>query len=308
LTGPMFTIFEAVFPVFSLIIIGAIFRRINFPGNSFWPLAEKLTYYALFPALLITTLATADIGKLPVGQIFWPIASVTLLIAAVLLFCRKYLSIDPPSFTSVFQGSIRPNTYIGLAAGSALYGDPGLAVITVALAVLIPLVNLLSVLVLTYYHPGKSCSVWGVLRTVLGNPLIIACAIGIFLNKIGLGLPYGSGSVLEIFARAALPLGLLSVGASLGMISMKNIGSQLLLPSVFKLIVFPMLTAAACLYLGVGELVLACAVLFTALPGSASSYILASQLGGNKELMSGIITVETVGSAVTIPCLLLLFG
>jgi len=304
----MFTIFEAIFPVFSLIIIGSVFRRINFPGNLFWPLAEKLTYYALFPALLVTTLATANIGTLPVGQIFWPIACVTLLIAAVLLLFRKYLGMDASSFTSVFQGSIRPNTYIGLAAGSALYGEPGIAVITVALAVLIPLVNLLSVLVLTYFHPEKSCSVWEALWTVLKNPLIIACAVGIFFNKVGLGLPYGSGSILEIFARAALPLGLLSVGASLGMISMENIGSQLILPSIFKLIVFPMLTAMVCIYIGVGELVLACAVLFTALPGSVSSYILASQLGGNKELMSGIITVETVGSAVTIPCLLLVFG
>ena len=303
----MFTIVEAVFPVFSLIIIGCIFRRINFPGSSFWPLAEQLTYYALFPALLVTTLATADIGGLAVGQIFWPIACVTLLIAALLLFLRKHLGIDAPSFTSVFQGSIRPNTYIGLAAGSALYGDPGIAVITVALAVLIPLVNLLSVLVLTYFNPDKNCSVWEALATVLKNPLIIACSIGIFLNKIGIGLPYGMENVLEIFARAALPLGLLSVGASLGIISRKNIGSQLLLPSVLKLIVFPTLTAMVCIYLGVSELILACAVLFTALPGSASSYILASQLGGNKELMSGIITVETVGSAVTIPFLLLLF-
>ena len=55
----MLTILEAVFPVFSLIIIGSIFRRINFPGHTFWPHAEKFTYYTLFPALLVTTLATA---------------------------------------------------------------------------------------------------------------------------------------------------------------------------------------------------------------------------------------------------------
>lgn len=304
----MLTIFEAVFPVFSLIVIGAIFRRINFPGNTFWPLAEKLTYFTLFPALLVTTLAVADIGDLAIGQIFWPIASVTFFIAGFLLFFRRYLGIDAPSFTSVFQGSIRPNTYIGLAAGSALYGDLGIAVITVALAVLIPLVNLLSVLVLTYCQPERKSSVWEALWIVLKNPLIIACVIGMFLNRTGLGLPYGSFDILSIFARAALPLGLLSVGASLGLISMKNIGSQLLLPSVFKLIVFPVLTAVACIYIGVGELVLACAVLFTALPGSASSYILASQLGGNKELMSSIITVETVASALTIPSLLTIFG
>ncbi|MBC8316589.1 MAG: AEC family transporter [Desulfobulbaceae bacterium] len=304
----MLIILEAVFPVFSLIVIGAIFRRIHFPGDTFWPLAERLTYFVLFPALLVTILAGVDIGDLPVGKIFWPIAIVTFFIAAILLFSRRYLAIDGPSFTSVFQGSIRPNTYIGLAACSALYGDAGMAVITVALAVLIPLVNLLSVLVLTYYRQEGKSSFGEALWIVIKNPLIIACGIGVFLNKTGTGLPYGSFDILSIFARAALPLGLLSVGASLGMISRQNVGSQLLLPSALKLVVFPVFTALACLYLGVAELVLACAVLFTALPGSASSYILASQLGGNKELMSGIITVETVASALTIPCLLMIFG
>jgi predicted permease len=304
----MLTIFEAIFPVFSLIIIGALFRRINFPGDMFWPLAEKLVYYALFPALLLSTLATADIGDIPVFQMFWPLVTVTCFISGLLLFVKRYLSISSSAFTSVFQGSIRPNTYIGLAAGAALYGGTGIAIITVTLAIIIPMVNLLSVMIMTYYQPKQQTSFFQSLWTVAKNPLIIACAAGALLNKIGVGLPYGTEELVKIFARAALPLGLLSVGASLRLMDGKNLGSQLLLPSTAKLIAFPILTALACMFAGVDSLVLACMVLFTSLPGSASSYILASQLGGDKELMSNIITIETALAAITIPCLLLLFG
>jgi len=304
----MLTILEAIFPVFSLIIIGTVFRRINFPGDMFWPLAEKLVYYALFPALLISTLATANIDSIPVAQMFWPLVSATCVIAGSLLFLKSYLNLSSASFTSVFQGSIRPNTYIGLAAGSSLYGDPGLAIITMTLAIIIPMVNLLSVFVLTFYQPGTKSTIFHSFWTVAKNPLIIACAVGALLNKTGIGLPYGSDELFKIFARAALPLGLLSVGASLRMLDGNNIGRQLLLPSATKLVIFPFLTATACLFSGLSPLVMACMVLFTSLPGSASSYILASQLGGNKELMSSIITVETALAAITIPCVLLVFG
>lgn len=304
----MLTILNAIFPVFSLIIIGAVFRRINFPGDMFWPLAEKLVYYALFPALLLSTLATADIGDIPVLQMILPLVTVTCFIAGLLLFLKRFLDISSPSFTSVFQGSIRPNTYIGLAAGAALYGDAGIAIITVTLAIIIPMVNLLSVLVMTYYQEERQSGILQSLWTVAKNPLIIACAVGALLNKIGIGLPYGTDELFTIFARAALPLGLLSVGASLKLMDGKNLGSQLLLPSAAKLIVFPVMTALACHYAGLSPLVVACMVLFTSLPGSASSYILASQLGGDKELMSSIITIETALAAVTIPCLLLIFG
>jgi predicted permease len=306
----MLPILEAIFPVFSLIIIGAIFRRINFPGEVFWPLAEKLVYYALFPALLLSTLANADIDGIPVFHMFWPLASVTCFIAVSLLCLKRYLEVSSASFTSVFQGSIRPNTYIGLAAGAALYGKQGIAIITVTLAIIIPLVNFLSVFVMTFYQPGSHSrhSIPKSLLTVAQNPLIIACAVGALLNKTGIGLPSVAGELFSIFARAALPLGLLSVGASLKMMDNRNIASQLVLPSAMKLLIFPSLTALVCSFVGLNQLVLACMVLFTSLPGSASSYILASQLGGDKELMSSIITVETALAAITIPCLLLIFG
>ncbi|HAK60119.1 MAG TPA: AEC family transporter [Nitrospiraceae bacterium] len=300
----MLPVLEALFPIFSLIVIGFLFRRANFPGDSFWPFADRLTYFALFPALLLTTLATADIAGLPMMRMAGAIIAATLVIALILILLRRRLGANVPAFTSMFQGSIRPNTYVGLAAGGALFGEEGLALIAVAIAVLVPLVNLLSVGILTYYLSEKRQGAFRLLVKVLKNPLIIACGIGIGLNLTGIGLPYGTNNLLDIFSRAALPLGLLSVGAGLSLARDNAAWVRLGVPSALKLVLFPVLTAIACTLLGVTGLPLICAVLFTSLPSSVSSYILASQLGGDTRLMSGIITVETALSALTIPVFL----
>jgi malonate transporter len=59
---------------------------------------------------------------------------------------------------------------------------------------------------------------------LITNPLILACLIGIGLNVSGIGLPWGSAAVLEILARAALPLGLLAVGAGLRLDALRQPG------------------------------------------------------------------------------------
>jgi predicted permease len=53
-------IFGALGPIFFVIGLGYVLRRSRFPGEAFWPTAEKLTYYLLFPALLVHRLALAD--------------------------------------------------------------------------------------------------------------------------------------------------------------------------------------------------------------------------------------------------------
>jgi predicted permease len=55
--------------------------------------------------------------------------------------------VDGPAFTSVFQGGIRFNNYVGLTVASGLLGTPGLALAAVANAVIVPTANVLAILV-----------------------------------------------------------------------------------------------------------------------------------------------------------------
>ena len=50
------------------------------------------------------------------------------------------------------------------------------------------------------------------------------------------------------------------------------------------------------------------AVIFTAVPASVSSFILARQMGGDHVLMAGIITSQTAAAAVTMPLVLVFLG
>ena len=66
-------------------------------------------------------------------------------------------SIDGPAFTSIFQGATRWQTYVALAVSDNLFGTHGLALASVAMVAIIPLVNVFSVSVLAHYaSSGRS--------------------------------------------------------------------------------------------------------------------------------------------------------
>jgi len=302
----MNTFIVALLPVFGTIVVGYLFKRYTFPGDAFWPLAARITYFAFFPALLINNLAPARLADLAIGRLILAVLLPTLLVALAVILARPYLRISGVVFTSVFQGSIRFNTYVGLAAVAALYGSPGITLVAINLAVLVPLVNVLSVLMLTRHGSIRSLHWRDTLPALAQNPLIIACVLGIALNLSGIGLPFVTGELLEIFARAALPMGLLTVGADLDLRAVRTGVWPVLVASGLKLLVLPLLTALACRLLGIGDLAMAVAVIFAALPTATSAYILAQQMGGDAQLMAGLLTVQTLAAVVTMPLVLLL--
>jgi len=140
------------------------------------------------------------------------------------------------------------------------------------------------------------------------NPLIIACTSGIILNYSGIGLHAVLEETFSIFGRAALPVGLLCVGAAVDVAAARNSGKIVAFSSVLKLIVFPLLMWSLCILLRLDHQLSAIAILFAALPGSPAAYILSRQLGGDSSLIAGIITVQIVAAMVTFPLVMALLA
>lgn len=295
-------IIGALGPIFALILLGLGLRRFGFPGDGFWPAAERITYFLLFPALLVHRLALARLGDYAVGPVVGIIVALLLAMTALAYALRPWLRVDGPAFTSVYQGMIRFNTYVGLAVALALFHAEGGTVAALIMAIMIPLINVLCVLVLNL-HAGGTATAVGVVRGLIANPLILACLTGIGLNLSGIGLPWGSAAVLEILARAALPLGLLAVGAGLRLDGLRRPG-LLATASALKLLVLPALAAILCWIVQPGVLETAILVTFAALPGAPTAYILARQLGGDTSLIAAIVTVEIAAAMVTLPLVL----
>ncbi len=304
----MLPIVLATVPIFLVIFLGAGLKTWRLLPEGFWAPAERLVYTVLLPALLISTLASADLSGLDAGAMAGAIAAALLIMTGVLLGLRPALAKSGPAFASLFQGATRMNTYIGLSVAFAVHDTGGLAAAAVAVAVIVPLGNLLGVAMLARFGSGGTPSFAAGAGLILRNPLIAACLIGIVMNVSGIGLPPVVGPLLDILARGALPLALLAVGAGLDLRAARAGGRSLAAATGLKLLVLPGITAAGCWLLGVSPIATFVAVLFNGSPTSAASYILARQLGGDAPLMAGIITVQTACAMVTLPIVLTLLG
>lgn len=123
---------EALGPLFLLILLGALLGWRRIPGDDFWPAMERLIYFLLFPAMLIATLATADVAQVPVLRLAVALLGTMSLFALALWCGRHRLGLTPAAFTSLFQGTLRFNTYVGVAGAAALHGQAGATVAAVA--------------------------------------------------------------------------------------------------------------------------------------------------------------------------------
>src|ERR687890_608019 len=131
-----------------LIALGWTLGQWDFAGEAFWRGFDRLVYFVLLPTLLLRSLAGAEFSSAEAGALPLAAALPHFVLTPLLLTARRALGLDGPAFTSVYQGSVRSNTYTALATVPVLYGEGGLALLALLIAAVGPLVNVLGVLVL----------------------------------------------------------------------------------------------------------------------------------------------------------------
>ena len=297
----MLIVLRSVAVVFTLVALGCVLRRRGYRQPDFWATLDSLTYHVLMPSMLFYKIATADLnGAGPpmqgVGLVFGGFCAILALCAALQLA----FAWEPARFSCVFQGSLRYNTYIFLGIVVALYGEAGLVVAALVMAVMIPVLNVACVAMFALCVRQGAFSWTGALKTVAGNPLILACLLGAGANA--LNLPSGLFEPLRILGTAAVVCGLLSVGAGLQFRDLAHLKSEFYASAALKLVVYPALVLAGAHLAGLPPVVAGVCVLYAAMPTAPTSYILARQLGGDTDLMALIITMEILLSPLTIFC------
>lgn len=294
-------ILSTLTPIFVTILLGFLISRSPVSSKTMWSELEHFTYYVFFPALLLLRLSASNFDWEDVADISMVIGLVLFVVTVLILSLRKLVASDSASLASIYQGSIRFNTFIGLACIDALYGDKGLTSAALCLAIYIPLVNVLCVVSLSGGGEGGTKRLSRIINSVATNPLVLACLAGIAISYSGMKMPALAVSVIEMLSQPALPLGLLAVGAGIRFVALGEQSWQLLVAVVNKFTLLPGLVLAACLFFDTPTNFAVILVLLTTLPAPPSAYILARQLGGNESLMANIITVQTLAAFFVIP-------
>jgi len=297
-------VIAALLPVFLLIVLGFVLKRTLMPIDTQWHGLERLTYYVLFPVLLVQTLVKADLTRVPIAGVGGALLLSALAMSLLCLALRRPLAragVDGPAFTSIFQGAIRWQTYVALSVSGNLFGSVGLALASVAMVAIIPLVNVFSVAVLAHYASPQKQSMGAIIMTVVKNPLIWACVIGLAINVAHIPLPKIWHEVANALGGSSLAIGLLVTGAGLHLEGMFRPSLAASVALVLKLVLMPALAVALGLWFGLGGSSLAIVTACAAVPTSPSAYVMARQLGGDAPLLAQIITLQTILAAITMP-------
>ncbi|MEY9885701.1 AEC family transporter [Bradyrhizobium sp. USDA 329] len=294
----------ALLPVFILIVLGVVLKHSLMRLDTQWHGLEQLTYFVLFPMLLIQTLVKADLSRVPVAGVGGALLLSALAMSLLCLALRPALSrlgIDGPAFTSIFQGATRWQTFVALSIAANMFGDLGLALASVAMVAIIPLVNVFSVAVLAHYAAREKRSPRAIAMTVIRNPLIWACAIGLAVNLMHLPLPKIWHEVADALSRSSLAIGLLVTGAGLHLKGLLRPSLGAAIGVGLKLVLMPALALGLAAWFGITGNSLAIVAICAAVPTSPSAYVLARQMGGDAPLLAQIITLQTILAAITMP-------
>ena len=296
----------ALLPVTVLIAFGLVLKRLpGFRSSEFWSGAEKLAYYCLLPVLLFTSVAEVDVAHVPLARLAAALVIPTVIVSVGIVLARRVIARDLPAFTSVLQGGVRFNTYIGLSLAGSLFGSEGSAVAAIVAAILVPTVNVISSLGFEFLRTGPT-SLLALLRAIVTNPLVLGCVAGAAVNITGLGLPDVAATALDPLAAASLPIGLLCVGAGLQTFSMRAHARAIVTSTLIKLLVLPGLSLAALSIVDVPTVPALVGLLFQSIATASSGYVMARQLGGDAKLMAALIAGQTVVMLVTLPVVLLI--
>lgn len=300
---------DSLIAVFLVIATGWVLKARNLVSPSHWLGVERLTYQVLFPAVVIHTLAMADLRGVPVVAMGASLVLAILSVAACLLLTRPLLAqagIDGPAFTSIFQGSVRWNTFVALALAAGLQGRNGATLMAIAVAAMIPLLNVMCVLILARFANGKPMSVGATVRSILYNPFIWSSAVGLAFNQAQWLLPSAFTGYLDVLGRASLGIGLLVVGSALDLNRLARPRLAHWVAVGLKLVVMPVAAWLYAGWFGVTGPALTMTIVAGAVPTATAAYFLARDLGGDAPLMAEITTLQTLLALATLPVAVLL--
>ena len=246
----------------------------------------------------------------------WGYSIVSFIAAWIIISKLKASNADKGVFV---QGAFRSNLgIIGIALCINSYGEQGVGQAALLLAMVTPLFNVLSVIVLSFYsqqtntpmpadiadqsHSDRfgGISVGGLVKSIALNPLIISIAVALPLSFLGVKLPGLLAATVDSISQMTLPLALLCIGGALDLKALKAASGLSLGSSLLKLFIFPFGAAASAYFMGFEAMTVGIVFLMFASPTAAASFVMAKAMKGNAAMAANIIAITTVMAAISV--------
>jgi malonate transporter and related proteins len=291
-----------VAPVFLIVAIGYLLKRLGIINDNFVTVSSRVVFSIALPALLFSQISIIKFSSVfNIGLIFF--VYVVTILTFILSWLFSFLFVKNKKDKGAFiQGSFRGNyAIVGLALILSALGKESLAKGSIVLAFTIPLYNILAVLVLSFYSQEDEKPAFSkTLLQIITNPLIIAILAALPFSYLDIRLHPILTDTINYAADLTLPLALLGIGGFLNFSEIKKASTNAFISTGLKIIIFPLIGTLAAYLVGYRNDELGITFILFGCPTAIASFVMAEAMGSNSRLAGNIVLLTTLGSILTI--------
>jgi predicted permease len=293
-------------PIFAVVAIGFFIRRKGFIKAEHVPVLNKLTYNLGLSALVFRVISGSKFSDIVDVSLLKVVYSTYFLFILIIFLSFYFTRLNGGLKGAIIVSSYRNNmAFIGMPVLLYAFGSLAAAKAGIVIAALLPLNIISTALFLQFIKAGSGgsakISALSILRAIFTDPVIIATAAGLLISYFNIRIPGPIDNLFEILASIAVPLALLSIGASFKFSHIKENVKFLSILNVLKLIVFPGIALLFGLYVfNIAEFDRNIICILFATPVAVATYIQAARYKTDHDFISSAIITTTIVSALTL--------
>lgn len=292
---------QVMLPVFLTILLGVFLQKVDLMPRRMIRDLNKLCFKVFLPVMLFNNVRATDFRQYFEWHLIGYAILSVLLLFVVLLWLVPRLVQKPEQQSVVIQGIYRSNYVIlGIPIVSNIYKGDNIATITMLIAIIVPLFNLLAVYLFERFNGQNQHDPLKMLGSIARNPLIIATALGMVYTLSGIQFPTFLNDTLADLAGITIPLALLILGADLDLNLQNTHVRYLAAVTGCKLLLVPLLFLPPAVALGFRGQALASLLAMYASPAAVSGYIMAQNENADHHLAGQIVVITSILSCFTL--------
>ncbi len=284
------------FAIFALIGVGFLVRKLNIVSEQGQKSITNLVVDVILPCNIIKAFLTADVDQIRDDGLW--VLGISLVFHFFCIVYGRLLFRKPPESERNclrFAALCSNAGFMGNPVAEGLYGLTGLALANVYLIPMRTMMWSTGIAIFSGSHDWK-----GTVKKVLSHPCIIAVELGVLGMLLRVELPELIMKPVGYFSSCNTAMSMLIIGMILARIEPKQfMDKTVLLFTVHRLVILPVLVFAACSLLPVSTTARNICVILAAMPVAANTSILADKYDANPIYATKLVVVSTLLSIPT---------
>lgn len=289
-------------PIFLVILLGYILRRINLLTEEFVKTGNKYVFSVALPVMLYVDISATDV-KHDMDIKFFLFCLIVTIVMFFVIWGLSTIFIKDKTMVGAFtQASARGSAAVlGVAFVENICGNMGMTPLMIVAAV--PFFNMLSVIILVFTANNNDKN-YGKIKdaciNIAKNPIIIGILLGVLGSLIDMDLPVIADRTLGYISRTATPVALLAIGAGFDTKQAITRLKPALVASFIKLVALPLAFLPLAYAMGFRDSEMVAILVMLAAPTTVSCYVMAKSMDADEVLTSNVIVLTTLLSSITL--------